>query len=1190
MREALNGQGILSAMLLMGLLSLQGCSALTKGPSETKQEEVVKKPAFPIPHIDDRALLKMVAEPEYQMPERIFSEELIAAIKAEKVPHVLRGGKSDRAVKWLTIPEEDWQELIADFAPVNLGGNNLGVAGKCPFTGKKFFGKMAEMTDTEFLSTPFQARGKDGFLVYARSKDMPQGYRAEPNVTVEIPHLNGRVRTYHFFAPKGTEDAGEEYNSGRRHWFSSEGVVWKVRLRHIMNKVLPDLAARVFADDDPKAARTMAAILDRFADVYPGLPLYSQCLGHGFARTRDKKRYLTKKDYRGDDIWSYQLGYRRPYWFNGIYDYNYDKLNWGISSWTDGINYQGGQLAAYFDLIKDKEAVKEFSKEKYRHPGRWEKKIRKKLLPEVLYLCKTAPPTWGNTMHAYLGGAPLLAIATQDRELFSDALSWLEVYFANNWFADGMASDGAFNYAMMTYGLLKYRWLNKFFGDVDLADRFPIVKRADELTARPVVTLYNIGSKHADQHARFFRSRRPWQYPPAPDTIKYEAHEASQCLPIYGLTCLRAGAPGSRMEVILDHQNTGNHVHYSKLNVQLFYEGIELLPDFGYSVGWIDPEREPWKSVQKDYRYKLLGSPCEQDKWAPWRHNYALYPEAHCVAMVDQWLYRAIPTRLHRYFGAKEYGSPNYWAQFVDAGASGLFKNRPNPVGIFRRQLVPVTLPGGRSFLVDIFRIDGGKRHDLFWHVANDRMETSLKNGKAIKEPNLQAYWKQKSNYDKVTGAFERHYSRAGQLITDLVKYPIPEGGFQLEYLIQPSSLMPKNPETLKQYSHWPKILHDVALKLWGYAEGSRVSDSELIEAKGPWPGILEEYDPETKSLTAGLTVVGFKDAISYLIESRIAEEPGLKSTFVHFLEPRNPDQKQVIERAAVIDRQELSEGGGVTCAIALKNGDDVLVVTTLNGEEYRNDTITLKGRMGAAIPNKHCFTLYDGTAFSGRDFSIKLAPSWKMKLLGVIGDLTGSLYESALIVETEQALPMDDTLQGKLIYVSHQAGGYHTAYTIARISEYGEGQYRIELQYTPPFIQYRMKVLRRDPEDPRKIFQNFTCGKGDFGEGIANHRGRIIRFLRSGFESVMESGGRTKVAFSDPAPEGAVKAGDRFVVYMIQPGDQVEIPSEFSCCPDQEDETKLTMFSTGPAEIKLPGRTEAMRVPQGISSSPPRM
>ena len=1123
----------------------------------------------PIPAIDDQKILQAMPGAAYTLPERIYTETFLEGIKEGKYESLLQGyAKRERCAKWLSIPEEKWGELISDFAPVSTKGTNIPYGGRCPFTGSNYY-RGAEMTEDEFLATPFQARTKEGnCIIYAREEDMPADCRWRPNVTVEIPHLDGTVRAYRFWAPEGTEDAPPKFRADRRHWLCPAGEVWLCRLRIIMWQVIPDLTSAVFHDADPRAARALAVILDRIAKVYPGLPLYSQSIAHGFARSQDGSDYLTRDDYLAAvESGPFRSWDHKPYWFHSIYDYSYSKLAWGVGGWTDGTMQQLGWLAAAFDLLSDNEAVKTYSSEKYGDERAWERKVRKGLIDEAAQLARVTPPTLGNTSYGYISGAVCLGIAAQDRRLFARGLEIVELYLPNNWLEDGMPIDGAFNYAAMTYGIIKYRWMNKLFGGLDLKERYPILETIERITNRPVRTLFNIGSKHADQHALFFRHRRPWMGQPKPGKLPYGEHEVSQCFPVHGLTCLRGGAPGSRLELILDHQNTPNHVHFSKLNIQLFYEGVELLPDFGYSVGYINPSREPWKSLK--YPFELLGSPEPRDKWGPWRHGYAMLPEAHCVGVVDYWHQGTVPMQLHGYLAGAGLDDPGYWAQFVDASGRWLFDGRPNPVDVFRRQLLVLTLPKGRSLAVDVFRMRGGARHDLYWHVPSERVNTTLAEPTRIDAENLQSYLGVREHYDKLTGDTIQHYGRALKQIGSLHTHPMPSGVWRTDYHVQPHKFLPTSEAALKRYGVWPQLLHDVHLRLWGWAGGTP-AQTQIIGARGPWPGILDEVDPRTGKPTKN-ALVGFKDALDFLIPSRVAESPGLESTFVHVLEPHNPGQAQVIESVSVSDRSPMETGGGVTTRIALATGEQVILATTLNGETYRTEDVRLQGRFAAAIPDVGYLVLYDGRRFSTSGWDVQLEPSWRTKLLGVIGDLTGSPKESALIIRSDRALPTDATLVGRMLFVHHQANPrYTTGYTIAKVSPYGPQRYRIDLANTPPFIQHRLRAWKIDEDDPSILYQDFRMY---WGVKERNYEDRRVRFLRTGFEAPLAWATWTNLKLKQTPPPDAVQPGDPFIVYTILPGDEVVIPSHFACRGMKTgDRRELQISSTGPVTVKAPG------------------
>ncbi len=1118
-----------------------------------------------MPAIDDAAILKLMpGGTTYSMPERIFPPGPRAG--REESFGTLVTGDARRAADWLAIPESAWQELITDFAPVSMHGTNTGVGGRDPFTGDDYFDGV-EMSHEDFLKTPFQARAKDGGeIVYERESDMPADWKWRPNHTAEIPHLDGTTHAYRFLVPEAFAGAGTAYNSERRHWFCPAGEVYGARLRIIMSAVLPDLIAAVYHDTDPRAARQLAVILDRVADVYPGLPLLSASLAHGFARSPDKSGYLTAALYDEITSGTPPPGYDfPPPWWHGIYDYNYAKLNGKIPGWTDGVLAQLGTYAIAFDLLHDLEAVRAFSQEKYGDPERWTVRVRERLLEPARLLARFSPPTKGNTAYAYVMGAVPLGIVTQDSYLFATGLSIPELYLYNNWMEDGMPIDGAFNYALMTYGIIKYRWMYEELGGSPLHEKFPLLHKIDSFTFRPVTTLYNLASKHADEHARFFRSRRPWMPPPDPAALPYEAHERSQSLPVYGLTALRGGAPGSRLELILDHQNTNNHVHESKLNVQLFYEGVELLPDFGYSVAFaFDPEAAPWKDF--DYPHQLLPTPEPRDKWGPWRHQYAIHPEAHCVATIDNWLASTIPMTLEAYHGGTAPESPAWQAQFVDASAKGLFHEHPAPVDLMRRQLAVITLPNGRSLALDFFRLRGGKRHDLYWHVPSDTMPSTLGEGEPVEAASLAELWNIKTDY--YNGKASRHYGYALRQIRPQALYPMPSEVWQADFHVQPANFLPRSPGVYTgNEARWPKLLTDRHLRLWSWADGSD-ADQEILTARGPWPGLLEEINPETEELMLGLGA--FKDALAFVIESRLAQEPGLESSYFHVLEPRTPDQSPLLAATEVLQRDSVDVGGGLVARLTLTDGTTLLVASTLNGEATQTEGFALNGRFGMAIPAIGNFVILDGVHLQADDWRIDLAPTWKMTLAGVIGDLTGSPDQAALLVTSDRPLPVDQTLIGQHIQVDHQAGPYYkTTFTIARISVHAEGMWRVDLQDTPTFMQNRMHVMAIDPEKPRSLQPEFRLYRGS---GEVNYRGRRVRFPRTGYETTVASGTWKELLLAEDPPDDMVQAGDPFVIYTIQPGDAVTIRSSFASrgivTPEGID---LDIQASGPFDLHVP-------------------
>ncbi len=1127
--------------------------------------------------LDDESLVAQMpgAGATYRLPSRVYPPELIAKLKGETArfggyrQFMYRSVPQD-AAKWISVPLERWAELISDFAPVSCAGNggNPTTIGLSPFTGKLFAG--AVMTDEEFLSSPFQAReaGTEA-VIYAHEADMPADYAAKPNHTEEIPHLDGTVHAYRFFVAEEFREAGPEVGSARKNWFCPAGEVWRCRLNIIVNRVIPDLTAAIIYNNNREAVATLAAVLDRLAEVYPGLPLYIGAKAHGFARNRAGTGYLTAEEYRSITAEQPFIHVRDradyPFWYRDIYDFSFAKLHGGVSAWTDGVMVQIGWIAGAFDLIRDQPETLAWSTAKYGDPAAWEGRFREGCLKEMEFLALATPPTTGNTSYAYIQGAVKAGIAFRNIELFSKGLELVELYMYNNWSADGMAADAAFNYAVMTQsGILGFSWLHSFFGGVDLKERYPLMETIDNLGHQPIDTLYGIVSKHADQHALIFRGGGPG---PDPDQLPYETHEASLSLPIYGMTALRGGAEGRRLELIVNHQNAAQHAHLDRLSYQLFFEGVDCLPDFGYCIGFIEADKAPWSELRMGY--ELIGLPNEDtDRWGPWKWGYADKPEAHNVAMVDDWYHKTVPSQLYAYAGAGNMAEPGWWAQFVDAGAASLFAGRPNPVDIYQRQVALITLPGGSPVVLDLLRIRGGQRHDLFWRIPAERPEEMPKNGEPLDVDNWTQYRGLKLNYDRLTGKSLHHYARAGRMITGLTRYPLPEQSWKSDWMIQPGRTFPE-PEGYRQNDgNWPRLLHDVQLGMWTKVAGSPAA-GELIAAKAPWPGGLLITDPDSgQSMTR---TVGLKDAIDVRILSREADQPGLESTFVSVVEARLPEQAAQLAQADILDLQPLADGGGAVVRLTMDDGSTGLFASTLEGGKLAAGSTMLTGRMGAVFPAANRLTLVDGSDFQADGWGVKLEPGWEMTLTDVDGDLTGNPRRSALIVRSTRPLPTDGTLNGHFVYVWHQPTPHgQSVYTIAGIADLGEGRWRVDLAGAPPFILQRARILKSDPDDARKFEQDFQFHHIMNQDNVS---GRRIRFPRSGFETALVRTERSVFTTEDEPPAGAVVKGDPFIVYSIQAGDRVSIPSRFACSGTRNADgtLELDVQSTGAFALTMP-------------------
>lgn len=1110
----------------------------------------------PIPTINDAGILANAPGGTLKMPPRLFTPEMTDLLRDKSVfadYFAVRMGRPDRAAQWLKVPEDLWREMIEPYVPLCNSGR-AGTMGHCPFCGA-LAASPPTMTVAQFLDNPWVAyQPCCGAKVYAREADMPADYKARPNRTETIPALDGGTTDYHFYCPPGTENAPIAYAGPRKEWFSSECEAYRPRLAIISDQVIPDLTAAVFWRNDSQAAHLLAVLLDRIADVYPALQPYSASEGNCLALNRAGNGYLTREEYLsepGPHI------YTRVFWYRGGGN-GYDKLGPDPGGWGDAVMAAGGNLAEAFDLIRDRAEVKAYSQERYDQPEAWEQRVYERVMEECAFLNKAGSPTNGNTMINWCFGAVRLGTVVQDDFFLRHALDFQEKQFPNGYFADGMSEQGAFNYGGMMFPFVQSAWMLERFAGVKADDRYPFLKLVrrnsdNDWSKFPVRTLLGVESQHSDEHNWFFAGLGwGWQVPP--DKVDYAAHAQALNFPEYGLGCLRAGDPGSRLEAILDYQNVGAHAHQAKLNLQLFYEGISLLPDIGYCAGNnVDPTREPWKSFR--YPYPLMSSPNPSDPWGGWYFHYNTLGEPHCTALVEGQPHNQTPVAFQRFLSGGDPGSGTWRTQLLEVDGRGAFAAPEGGMDRFNRQVVVLTLPSGRSVLVDFFRLRGGKRHDLYWHVPAPDPQTSLGAPAPVAQPNLETYLKANG----APGATE-----AARYIDTLRKVDLPAETWDATWTIRPHDYDPVTEGGKKRQKPWSDVLHDVTLRMWGAAQGGPAGEQSVLQARGPWPSNIAEVGPDGKEVRGQ---VGFKGGFSFFIETRRADDPGLESSFVHVLEPRNPEQTPALESAEILP----ASGTGAGARLRTVEGQEVLMASTLGEAPYRTAQISLTGRLGVVAPLARQVTLYDGSQLEAGGWAVELEPSWRMKLLGAIGDLSGQPGEAALIVASERPLPTDGTLVGQALTVHHQIDDQHTSgYTIAKVSTFGAGRWRIDLQDQPPFIQNQLSLRQLDPARPRVITSDFWMSKG--GPGI--YTGRRVRLPRLGFDSpivkpIMKTAWHCDSAELASDLPAEAKVGDLMIIYSLQPGDEVVIPSYFSLTSAEPG--RLQVVTTGPARLTLP-------------------
>ena len=164
-------------------------------------------------------------------------------------------------------------------------------------------------------------------------------------------------------------------------------------------------------------------------------------------------------------------------------------------------------------------------------------------------------------------------------------------------------------------------------------------------------------------------------------------HQSAEPRPLLGgrgVAILRSGRGHTGRAALLRYGPSLNHGHFDDLNINFYALGRELTYDLGYS----------------------LGSAHVQTSWAK-------QTASHDLVVVNEKRQMIAPGgggSAHFYVDAAP-------VRAVEASSEASYASEC--VTDYRRTLALVDIPGG-SYLVDIFRVAGGTRHDLMWHFLGE--------------------------------------------------------------------------------------------------------------------------------------------------------------------------------------------------------------------------------------------------------------------------------------------------------------------------------------------------------------------------------------------------------------------------------------------------------------------------------------
>ncbi|MCF7854213.1 MAG: heparinase II/III-family protein [Candidatus Pacebacteria bacterium] len=154
------------------------------------------------------------------------------------------------------------------------------------------------------------------------------------------------------------------------------------------------------------------------------------------------------------------------------------------------------------------------------------------------------------------------------------------------------------------------------------------------------------------------------------------------------LAILRSGKGEDKRAAWLDYDSGGAHYHKDGMNLGLFARGLDLMPEFGYP-------------------------PVQFGGWGSPKARWYTMTAAHNTVVVDGKDQSPVNGRTTLWAEGKRF-------QCVRASA-------PKMIGglQYERTVATVGLPGGGFYVLDIFRVVGGRDHAKFFHSHFGRVSTT---------------------------------------------------------------------------------------------------------------------------------------------------------------------------------------------------------------------------------------------------------------------------------------------------------------------------------------------------------------------------------------------------------------------------------------------------------------------------------
>lgn len=1058
----------------------------------------------------------------------------------------------------------DFPRHICPFGQVRSGKPEAGTAedvliSYCPFCGSKAFSLAYDQQNSYHATTRCC-----GTELYGRVEDAPADYALRPNDTVSFLHLDETM-----------------YEAPCTVYTDKNGVEWELFIRTIFDqrRWLSDGCSRVrqYMEQfkrtaDPVCAHKIAVILDEVADTYYGLPL---CYRNKLAKGKDGQP-LTRAEWEA---------LPRPAIFEvgplGGWNRRTPIFNQGWLNMSDEHIW-----VEPFARVRNHPAFKYYSQKKYGDPEALERKIMQKLLRELVLMFKSvfSQKLLHNYQEANYVDMWLLGILAQDDVLTRFAGPAQETTVYNHTYQDGLNGEGAPNYMAMPGGYF-YPFLKSPDGWLQYYPSFledhPFYWAADG-EMRKLYTVRGMPLEFGDQHEYAY----PTQWHTDAARVAENEKIGSRNWAGYGVGVLRFGGPGHRQEMCLGYSRASLHNAHDALSLSCWVDGVPVMRKGGYAAGslnvpiqWERPEFQALKQMDYPRAIEEAGG-----GWSGWARNWVRSPMCQNTATVEEMAtgggwgddrgYGEVVT----FKGGEAGGEPGSGLQVLDVVDHYSWSRVEKDVSEYRRTVIGVEGPDGRPYALDVLKIKGGQRHQLYQSVWAERAEDKLPAVVDRAQDLAQVFFGGQLPED--TWDY-RNYT----LMRDVEVLEEPGETWELTWKTDIAAYAPRPVDGSAFQRPLPDDVGRVRLRSIGIAQPQ--GKPELLRAKAPYIGIITQPLPNNQRLNGNVSIVGGRDM---MIEHRASAAPDtpLDSLYVHILEGyREGEQAAIVE----VSQPALESTGGaerdVICLrLSMAGGHtDTLVYQAEPGEIRTADGLETDARYAVvrqdADGNVFAVDACRGSYLRLGEFRLEAPGDFTGEVVDIIGDITGTRQQSALIIQPDKPWPGGSGLHDRqllLRFESDLRNDGNEGYRIEKTTVLDDGRVRVDMQDAATFITSWHEVTELPADQPNAI--KTWRPMVDYG----NHpwyNGLELWFPEKNksytIERVNRVGGGyggdtvTLIGNANPSADG-IEVGDWYVINGVRPGLRVSVPNDICWRRESAEQwTQYALRATGPVTIGSP-------------------